>query len=371
MGWTYNTPEGTPSEGLQITAIATTFTGFSLILVCLRTYVRGWIVKAFGNDDWMIMVSWFGACVYSTCTTVQTKYGLGLTRLDDMPPENVFNFGLVQFIGAPFYVVGIWGFKMSLLLSYMRFVQGRYYTASIYIAVVCTLAHIAFACVFLFLCTPIEKQWNPSVTWGHCAQAVPFYLSFSSLTMCFDLLVIGLPFPVLVRSKIPRRRKSALLVLFALGVFVTAIQIIRIQTISSLSNYLDSARAIQWSIIESNIGITITCIPTLAPLVKYFSEKTRTGTGSSSKKPESRYALHPWRNGLRALGSHGNHDTDITRVSLGGSTERILDTNGIVKRTDVVVTRQSIRKADAGESGDLIEEELLEGPQHGSTSTSV
>lgn len=80
MGWTYNTPEGTPTEGPQITAITTTFTGFSLILVCLRTYVRGWIVKAFGHgkliqpttllemlnfslDDWMIMVSW--VCSYS------------------------------------------------------------------------------------------------------------------------------------------------------------------------------------------------------------------------------------------------------------------------------------------------------------------
>ncbi|KAI1773216.1 hypothetical protein F4818DRAFT_453125 [Hypoxylon cercidicola] len=370
MGWTYNTPEGTPTEGPQITAITTTFTGFSLILVCLRTYVRGWIVKAFGNDDWMIMVSWFAACVYSTCTIVQTKYGLGLMSLEDMPDENVYNFGLVQFIGAPFYVVGIWGFKMSLLLSYIRFVQGGYYTAAIGIAVVCTLAHIAFACVFLFLCTPIKKQWDPDVNWGSCAQAVPFYLSFSSLTICFDLLVIGLPFPVLVRSKIPLRRKVALLFLFALGIFVTVIQIIRIQTISSLANYLDSARAIQWSIVESNIGITITCIPTLAPLVKYFSDKTRTSTGSASKKPESPYPLHTWRNGLRAL-SHGNHETDITGVSQGDSTERILDTNGIMKRTDVVVTRQPIRKTDAQKSGESIEEELLEAPRNGSASTSV
>lgn len=160
--------------------------------------------------------------------------------------------------------------------------------------------------------------------------------------------------------------------LFALGIFVTIIQIIRIQTISSLANYLDSARAIQWSIVEANIGITITCIPPLAPLVKYFSEKTRTGTGSGSKEPESRYALRTWR--LRALGSRGNHDIDITGVSQGDSTDRILGAHGIVKRTDVVVTRQSVRKADAGnprESGESIEEELLEAPQNGSTSTNV
>ncbi|KAI0179865.1 hypothetical protein GGR52DRAFT_568632 [Hypoxylon sp. FL1284] len=371
MGWTYNTPDGTPTKGQEISAINIAFTGFSLILVCLRTYVRGWIVRAFGHDDWMIMVSWFGTCVYASCTIVQTKYGLGLLSLHDMPEQNVYNFGLVQYIGAPFYVVGIWGFKMSLLLSYMRFVQGRYYTASIVIAAACTMAHIAFACVFLFLCTPIQKQWNPAVTWGHCGKAVPFYLSFSSLTICFDLLVIGLPFPVLVRSKIPRRRKAALLILFALGIFVTVIQIIRIQTISNLSNYLDSAQAIQWSIIESNIGITITCIPPLAPLVKYFSERTRTGTRSSSKKPDSPYPLNSWRNGIRALGSHGNHETDITGLTQGDSTDRILDGSGIMKRTDVHVTRQSLRKDDPCESGELIEEELVETPRNGTTSAIV
>ncbi|KAI1371261.1 hypothetical protein F4677DRAFT_314798 [Hypoxylon crocopeplum] len=370
MGWTYNTPQGTPTEGPRIAAVTTTFTGFSLILVCLRTYVRGWIVKAFGNDDWMIMISWVGTCVYSTCTVVQTKYGLGLERLDDMPPENVYNFGLVQYIGAPFYVVGIWGFKMSLLLCYLRFFQGRYYTAAIVVAVVCTMAHIAFACVFLFLCTPISKQWDPDVTWGHCAQAVPFYLSFSSLTICFDLMVIGLPFPVLVKSKIPRRRKAALLVLFALGIFVTIIQIIRIQTISSLANYLDSANAIQWSIIESNMGITITCIPTLAPLIRYFSEKTRTGTGSASKKPNSRYALHTWGNGIRAFGSHGDHEADTTKIPRGDSTERILDTEGFLNSTDAAMMKQKMRRSDTPESGE-IEEEQLGVPRKGSTSVSV
>ncbi|KAI0380481.1 hypothetical protein F5Y04DRAFT_99050 [Hypomontagnella monticulosa] len=354
MGWTYNTPKGTPTEGPEIVAIAVVFTAFSLILICLRTYVRGWIVKAFGHDDWMIMISWFGTCVYSTCTIVQTKYGLGLMSLDDMPAENVYNFGLVQYIGAPFYVLGIWGFKMSLLLSYLRFVQGRYYNAAIAIAVVCTMAHIAFCCVFLFLCIPIEKQWNPAITWGHCAEAVPFYLSFSSLTICFDLVVIGLPFPVLIKSKIPRRRKVALLILFALGIFVTVIQIIRIQTISSLANYLDSAHAIMWSIIESNIGITITCIPTLAPLVKYFSEKTRSDAESVSNRASSRYTPHTRKSGKRTPHGYTDHDTDIVGASRGDSTEIFLENTDIILRTDVVTSRQTI--CDNEERGEEIDE---------------
>lgn len=123
-----------------------------------------------------------------------------------------------------------------------------------------------------------------------------------------------------------RRRKIALLCLFALGIFVTIVQIIRIQTITSLSNYLDSAEAIKWSIVETNVGIFIACVPTLAPLVRYFSEKTRSG-GSSGNTParpggDGGFALQSWRvtkNGMRPLGSGIDREDEGEK-----STENIL-----------------------------------------------
>ncbi|CAM1501367.1 Fc.00g105290.m01.CDS01 [Cosmosporella sp. VM-42] len=342
MAWARNTPEGTPTEAPTITGIIVTFTGLSLLFVCLRLYVRGLLIKAMGKDDWIIIVSWIGACGYTICTVIQTTWGLGLTSLDDMPPENVYNFGLVQYIGAPFYVVGIFAFKMSLLLSYLRFLIGGYRIATLVVAAIITMAHIAFMGVFLFLCTPVSKQWDPAITGGHCAEGVPFYLSFSSLTIVFDAVVLVLPFPALLKSKIQRRKKVVLLGLFGLGIFVTIIQIIRIRTIQSLTNYLDSSKPILWSIIETNIGIIIACVPTLAPLVKYFAEKTRNGTSTGSNKLDSRYALQTWKSGMRPLGSGIDHEAEIgTGPKIDDdSTENILMPVGITKRTDVVVTRQ-------------------------------
>ncbi|KAI1409210.1 hypothetical protein F5Y13DRAFT_182114 [Hypoxylon sp. FL1857] len=336
MGWVYNTPEDTATEGPSIAAIAISFNLFSLLLVCLRTYVRIWIVKGFGHE---------------------TKYGLGLERQDDMPPENEYAFGLVQFIGAPFYIIGVWGFKMSLLLCYLRFFPGSYRKTILVITTFCTLGHVAFICVVLFICTPIEKQWNPYVTWGHCGNLTTYYLSSSWITVFFDLMLIGLPFPVLLKSKIRRRRKVALLILFALGLFVTGIQIVRIHMINSLADYINYARSIVWSIIECNFGIVTTSLPTLAPLFKYFSEKTRADVGSPSKKPESRYALHTWRGGGNVLGSNGDHEVRISGVSQGDSTERILDIEGIMKRMDVVVTRQKIHDSNTRDSSETIGEE--------------
>lgn len=145
-----------------------------------------------------------------------------------------------------------------------------------------------------------------------------------------------LPFPVLVKSRIQRRKKLVLLGLFGLGLFITVIQIVRIQTVHQLANYVDSAPLILWSAVENNLGIVVANVPTLAPLVKYYSERaTRTGRGTGSgtaglgaggrpsgyalENGSSRYTAATWRSRRSAaarskmfeLGSvHDGHDDD-------------------------------------------------------------
>ncbi|WYZ42555.1 hypothetical protein EsH8_VI_000254 [Colletotrichum jinshuiense] len=131
-------------------------------------------------------------------------------------------------------------------------------------------------------------------------------LEFGKGDHFFDVIIMLLPFPVILKSQIQTRKKIVLLGLFIMGVFVTIAQAIRIQTIQNLVNYLDSAKAIQWSVIENDIGIIIACIPTLAPLVKYFAEKSRGATNGTSRPKSSRYALQTWgtrRSGMQPLGT--------------------------------------------------------------------
>ncbi|KAK3370114.1 hypothetical protein B0H63DRAFT_307777 [Podospora didyma] len=165
-----------------------------------------------------------------------------------------------------------------------------------------------------------------------------------------------LPFPVLLQSKIQNRKKIFLLGLFGLGLFITVIQIIRIQTVKKLALYTDSALLILWSAVENNLGIIVTNVPPLAPLVEYFSEKTRTGSNGTSNRhagyPQEvgssrHHAMHAWKSGRvnighQALGST-NDNTDVDSfeghvVAKGGSTESILEP-GITKKVEVTITR--------------------------------
>ncbi|OLN97806.1 hypothetical protein CCHL11_02487 [Colletotrichum chlorophyti] len=365
--WTYNTPPGTPSTGPMITTVALVFSALSLVIMSLRLYVRIGMLKATGADDWVILVTWIAACGFAVVSTLrnmtETKWGLGLKVLEDMPLQNIYNFGLLQYAGAPFYITSILGFKLSLLLSYLRFIpKGAYRWCTFVTIGLCIAYHLAFLLVQLNLCTPIAKQWDPSITNGSCIPGVPFYTSMASLTIAFDIIVMFLPFPILLKSKIQKRKKFVLLGLFGLGAFITVIQIIRIQTVHALANYLDSAPLIMWSAIENNLGIIVCCVPTLAPLVKYFNEKSRSGSRSNkygaasgygktgqSGNVGSRYALQSWRpgmGGMQPLGSGIDHETEIgggqtSRVGKGsddGSADFHLDAPVIVKKTEFVVT---------------------------------
>ncbi|KAK7989210.1 hypothetical protein PG989_009525 [Apiospora arundinis] len=317
MSWTFNAESDAPTDGIWISGVALIFTTFSLISVLLRLYVRLVLVKASGVDDFVIVLGWVASCGFAVVTVIQTRWGLGLQQIGDMPPENLYNFGLLQYLGAPFYITSILCFKLSLLLS------------------------------------QVAKQWDPSITQGHCIEAVPFYTTVAAMTIVLDILVMILPFPTLYASKIQNRKKAVLLGLFALGIFITIIQIFRIQTIKSLANYLDSAKLIMWSAIENNLGIIVTCVPTLAPLLKYFSEKTRRGTteGNTRYGRNSAYGLNAWKEGriregddLQCLSSHRDREIDISGSKAPDSQENILEGLGIVRKTEVTVVRQASRE---------------------------
>ncbi|KAK3988363.1 hypothetical protein QBC44DRAFT_104642 [Cladorrhinum sp. PSN332] len=357
MGWTYNTADpDAPTIGPLITGVSTALTFLSLITVCLRIYVRVSLIKAFGVDDGIILVTWFCAAGFAVVTIVQTKWGLGLRNIDDLPPENIYNFGVVQYMGAPFYITSILGFKLALLFSYLRFIpKGIYRNATIGVIVASVLHSLAFLIVQINLCQPIKKQWDPDPKLGgSCLPGVPFYTAMASLTIVFDVIVMLTPFPVLLKSRIQTRKKLVLLGLFGLGLFITVIQIIRIQTVKQLANYLDSAPLILWSAVENNLGIIVANVPTLAPLVKYYNEKSQASNQRSGYPNEigSRYANNTWKSNRTPKGMElGSSHDDTEMGSFEGhivkgeasSTENILEGPGITKKVEVVITRNDLR----------------------------
>lgn len=113
---------------------------------------------------------------------------------------------------------------------------------------------------------------------------VTLFLCSAPVNIITDLAILVLPIPVLTGMRLPQRQKTVLVFTFALGIFVTIVDVVRIyylqqaasdqaMTQERLGTEFDFAwnasTALMWSAVEVNIGIICACIPTLKPLVKH------------------------------------------------------------------------------------------------------
>lgn len=142
----------------------------------------------------------------------------------------------------------------------------------------------------------------------------------------------------------PTRKKVVLFGLFALGLFVTASQIVRIQYVSSLTNPMDSGSLILWSTVEANMGIICACIPLLSPLVTQRHNRSTKGTYQSSwgESTNPSTARQSWKLARDRIPSEDDifkSEKDETNSVVNmGSRESILGKNHIRRDTDIVVT---------------------------------
>lgn len=145
------------SQYKTIIAICTVMSGLAIIIVCSRLYIRA-KNNRIAADDWMSILSLIFAIAYSVLCIVQTKYGLGLP-LALRPKANLLPYSRVNFAGRPIYQVGISFFKIALLISYLRLLQGtdnRIYRMVVWGTIAFVfLNHFGSALSLIFACTPV------------------------------------------------------------------------------------------------------------------------------------------------------------------------------------------------------------------------
>ncbi|KAI1104726.1 hypothetical protein F4804DRAFT_306105 [Jackrogersella minutella] len=349
MGWIHNAPDNVPTKGLMIVAVSSVLTTLSLCFVCLRGYVRCRLVHALGLDDWIIFATWPLACGFTIIAAIQTTWGLGIKNTEDMPKQNIDPFGYLQYAASPLYILSVLGFKLSLILSYLRFFpKGMYRYVVMGVLVSCTLSTLSCLIVQLDLCQPISKQWNNTITGGKCIDMIPFFNASSALSLIFDFAIMILPFPILARIKIPTRKKIVLLGLFALGFFITIIQIIRIQSMKVLVDPLKSGRIVLWSAVEINLGVIVACVPVLSPL---FSQNTRPNKDTHESSRDDLIGLNATKRSHRVtkqripsedeLFDPENNDSDRTRNI--NCQEYVIPArnNQIIKETEIIVINEA------------------------------
>ncbi|KAL5346578.1 hypothetical protein ACLOAV_008285 [Pseudogymnoascus australis] len=256
-------------------------------LVATTVFVGARLVSRFGvlqhgsADDWSIIFAWLIAFGLSFSIIYGTVNGLG--RHDaDIPDLWRERLQQVEYAFTVLYNPALMVTKTSILIFYLRVAKTTeklLKVASYITLVIANTAGIAFTLLFAFRCHPVSAAYSPLRS-GKCISIVTLFLCSAPINIITDVAILVLPIPVLTRLRLPQRQKTILVFTFALGIFVTIVDVVRIYYLQQAAQIQDQARvgsgddfsynaslALMWSAVEVNVGIICACIPTLKPLI--------------------------------------------------------------------------------------------------------
>ncbi|KAL7272449.1 hypothetical protein RUND412_004751 [Rhizina undulata] len=139
-----------------------------------------------------------------------------------------------------------------------------------------------------------------------------------------------------------RRQKTALVVIFSLGFFATVASIVKM---AYLSNYGQSGDYLyttvylaKWSMVEVNVGIITSSMPTLQPLFRRILEKTNYSLSNPSKTPNCpSHALQSFDYGAHKSVLRTTVDTRRNLNRYDSEENMIIASGGIAKTSEITV----------------------------------
>ncbi|KAI4592153.1 hypothetical protein KJ359_011481 [Pestalotiopsis sp. 9143b] len=278
-----------PDRGPSVFIVTTTTLVLASVFVAARLYTRLAIVRQFSWDDWFIILAWALAFAVGLTIDLGTKYGLG--RHDsDINADDWDPLRRCEYAFSVLYNPALMATKTSILIFYLRLSRNTEQVlrmASWVVLAIVNIAGVVLTFLNIFQCRPIRAAFDRYTEEAQCIPLLTEFLCSAPVNIVTDLAILALPLPVLTGMRLPFRQKIILIVTFALGIFVTVVDVVRIyylqQAITSVSptsssnpeaTFGDQAEfawnaslSLMWSSIEVNVGITCACIPTLKPLI--------------------------------------------------------------------------------------------------------
>lgn len=282
------------------------------VFVFFRMVSRAAIVKKVALDDYFMVVAWIIAFGLTMSVIWGTRYGLG-RHVEDIPPQWTSTLKKCNYVFSVLYNPALMMSKTSILVFYLTLSKSNhtFRWATIATLVVVNCGGFALTMLNVWQCTPVHAVFrSPIPKTAACTDIVTIYLSSAPLNIITDLAILFLPMPILTSMRLPKKQKIILIVTFSFGIFVTAIDVVRIAYLQSAAetrlanihsnvnedNNLTSestdfnwyaSLSFMWSVVEVNLGIMCACVPALKPLVSRFLPRMLRDAGDVTEKDSS------------------------------------------------------------------------------------
>ncbi|KAK0651578.1 major facilitator superfamily domain-containing protein [Cercophora newfieldiana] len=278
-----------PDRGPAVFAVTTATSALATLFVAARMVSRIGIVRHMSADDYIIILAWLIAFFLSLTIDFGTQRGLGR---HDSNIEHVDKPGLrmCEYVFSILYNPALMATKTSILVFYLRLAKNTHKIlrlASWGVLCIVNTAGTILTFMNIFQCHPIAAAWDARVRPERCIPLLTEFICSAPVNVTTDLAIMALPIPVITGMHLPPRQKTILVMTFALGIFVTIVDVVRIYYLQQAVAYAptnpsndpsamfgqsagfswNASFSLMWSAVEVNVGITCACVPTLKPLI--------------------------------------------------------------------------------------------------------
>ena len=281
--------DGVPDRGPAVFGVTVATLCLASVFVIARLISRIGIVRRFSWDDGSIVAAWFLAFALSFSIIWGTRMGLG--RYDEnIRPEDRPSLRRAQYAFSVLYNPALMATKTSILIFYLRLSKNTkplLRLASYVVLAIVNLAGTVLTFINIFQCNPTYAGFQDVPFRPTCTPLLTVFICSAPINIVTDLAILVLPIPVLTSMRLPPRQKTILVITFALGVFVTVVDVVRIYYLQQAISYVpttpssdenaiyggspefswNASLSFMWSAVEVNVGIACACIPTLKPLI--------------------------------------------------------------------------------------------------------
>jgi hypothetical protein len=150
-------------------------------------------------------------------------------------------------------------------------------------------AYAASILALFLLCTPIETYWDlrPESTCPPVKTKIIFIIAWA-LHFAGDLLVFILPWTIVGGINCRRTLKYGIYCTLLLGLITMTFSLLRFILVirSQVGDVGPISLAVLWSILECNLGLNITCLPSLRPYFTRGGEPSPRNSGRGHSGPK-------------------------------------------------------------------------------------
>ncbi|KAK1503719.1 CFEM domain-containing protein [Colletotrichum abscissum] len=303
------------------TAIPRFLTGTLFILpvifMCIRILNKFVNPSPWGADDVCIFIGFVSqildchvaapilmskqACATALVPIVYRLLAIGLGRdIWTLQPYKITEFLKILFSTQIFYITGLSTIKASILFFYLRIFPSVRFRRVLW-------ATQGFNALLLFLyliltftqCRPLNKYW---LGWdgeqaGVCMDFNKLVLTHVGFNILLDIWMLALPLTQLYKLNLGFKKKLGVILMFSVGLFLTAISALRIQVLvhfATANNITSEALWVYvWSLAELDVGVFVACMPSASQLWRCTFSKIRTLSHRSDERSGSTTEMIP------------------------------------------------------------------------------